>query len=72
MIQMFGRSKSELRMIFNIVVDFVFEQHNTLLNNLNVPWLTPEKLSEMAKAVYEKGAALNNVWGFVDGTVRNI
>ena len=72
-IQMFGRSKSELSLISNNVVDFVFEQHKSLLSNLNVPWLAPEKLSEMvAKAVHEKGAALNNVWGFVNGTVRNI
>ncbi|CAB3996987.1 Hypothetical predicted protein [Paramuricea clavata] len=26
----------------------------------------------MARAVHEKGAALDNVWGFVDGTVRPI
>ena len=69
MIAMFGRSKSELSMIFNNVVDFVFAQHHSLLNNLNLPWLAPEKLLEMARAVHQKGAALDNVWGFVDGTV---
>jgi hypothetical protein len=69
MIAMFGRSKTELSMIFNNVVDFVFAQHHSLLSNLNVPWLAPEKLMEMTRAVREKGAALDNVWGFVDGTV---
>ena len=56
-------------MIFNDVVDFVFNQHYSLLDNLNVPWVAPEKLMEMARAVHDKGAALDNVWGFVDGTV---
>ncbi len=69
MIAMFGRSKTELSMVFNNVVDFVFAQHYSLLSNLNVPWLAPEKLMEMARAVHQKGAALDNVWGFVDGTV---
>ena len=60
MIAMFGRSKSELSMIFNNVVNFVFAQHHSLLNNLNLPWLAPEKLLEMARAVHQKGAALDN------------
>lgn len=70
MITMFGRSKTELSMIFNNVVDLVFAQHHSLLTNLNVPWLAPEKLLRMATAVREKGAALDNVWGYTDGTVR--
>lgn len=70
MVQMFGRSKSELSMVINSALDFVFNQHHSLLNNLNLPWLAPERLNEMARAVHEKGAALDNVWGFVDGTVK--
>ena len=70
MIKMFGRSKSELSMVMNNAVDFVFNQHHSLLNNLNITWLAPERLKEMARAVHEKGATLDNVWGFVDGTVK--
>ena len=66
MIPMFGRSKSELSMILNDVVDFVFNQHHSLLDNLNVPWMAPETLMEMARAVHYKRAALDNVWGFVE------
>ena len=72
MIPMFGRSKSELSMILNDVVDFVFNQHHSLLDNLNVPWMAPETLMEMARAVHDKRAALDNVWGFVDGTVSSL
>ena len=61
-------STTELSMIFNIVVDFVFAQHHSLLSNLNVLWLAPENLMEMARAVHQKGAALENIWGFVENT----
>ena len=53
-------------MILNDVVDFVFNQHHSLLDNLNVPWMAPETLMEMARAVHDKRAALDNVWGFVE------
>ena len=59
-------------MIFNDVVDFVFNQHHSLLDNLNVPWIAPETLMEMARAVHDKGTALENVLEFVDGTVSSL
>ena len=34
--------------------------------------LNPEKLQIYADAIYAKGAALSNCFGFVDGTVRPI
>ena len=34
--------------------------------------LTPDKLAEYANAIYQKGAAIDFCWGFVDGTVRPI
>ena len=48
--------------------------HNSghLLDSLDKPWLSPEKLAIYARAVHEHGAILNNCWGFVDGTVRPI
>ena len=39
---------------------------------MNQPWLQPNKLEEYTLAVYEKSSALDNCWGFVDGTVRPI
>ena len=38
----------------------------------NVPFLSPQKLDEYADAIKRKGAALNNCFGFIDGTVRPI
>ncbi|XP_014674819.1 PREDICTED: uncharacterized protein LOC106814941 isoform X3 [Priapulus caudatus] len=35
-------------------------------------WLRPRHLDEYAQAISNKGAALTNCWGFVDGTVRPV
>ena len=48
------------------------EPKNSHLLELDQPWLSPENLQLFAATVYNKGAALNNCWGFVDGTVRPI
>ena len=34
--------------------------------------MSPENLQLYANAIHNKGAALDNCWGFVDGTVRPI
>ena len=34
--------------------------------------LTPEKLLQYAQAVERKGAPIQTVWGFIDGTIRGI
>ena len=39
---------------------------------MNQAWLSPPNLQSFADAIHNKGAALNNCWGFVDGTVRPI
>ena len=43
--------------------------HGYLLTNLNQPWLQPHRLEEYANTIHNGGAALENCWGFVDGTV---
>ena len=68
----FGRPVPELCMITNLMVDFLFGKYGDLLNNLNQPWLSPQHIQAYANAIHKKGAALNNCWGFIDGTVRLI
>ena len=41
-----------------------------LLHDFNQAWLAQNKLEEFAAAIYDKGAALDNCWGFIDGTLR--
>ena len=42
------------------------------LTDLNQQWLTSQNLMSFANSVYHKGAALDNVWGFTDDTLRGI
>lgn len=72
MIPRFGRSVPELSLILAEVTDFITRTHGHLLHNMDQPWLQPAKLEMFAQAVKRKGAALDNCWGFVDGTVRPI
>ena len=54
MITQFGRSPQELSLIANKVMDEIYEQHGHLLTTLDHPWLTRQRLREMADAVYAK------------------
>ena len=66
MIPQFGCPVAQLCMIFNQIVDIVDQQR--LLNDFNQPLLRPDILKSYVEAIYRKGSALNNVWGFIDGT----
>lgn len=72
LIPRFGRPVPQLCMTTKTIVDDLYERHSHLFQDLNQPWLSPENLQEYATAIHNKGAALNNCWGFVDGTVRPI
>ena len=72
LIPRFGRSVPELSLILSEVTEHVFQNNGHLLRDLNQPWLQPRCLEEFANAIHQKGAALDNCWGFVDGTVRPI
>ena len=68
----FGRPVPQLCMITNKVIDFMVDTHGQLLRSLNQSFLSRENLQRYADAIYQKGAALDNCWGFIDGTVRPI
>ena len=51
------------------MLDDVFEKFKERLTSLDHVWLNPQAFSD---AVHAKGAALENCWGFIDGTVRRI
>ena len=72
MIPRFGRSVPELGLILSEVCNYVYNTHGHLLSDLNQPWLQPNQLQGFADAIHRKGAALNNCWGFIDGTVRPV
>ena len=68
----FGRPVPQLCTIANTVIDMIYARFGYLLRDLNQPYLSPANLEKYADAVHSKGAALQNCWGFIDGTVRPI
>ena len=71
-IPIFGRSVPELGMISNKVVDWMYTTHGHKITQWNHDLLNPAALNEYADAISNKGAALENCFGFIDGTVRPI
>ena len=72
LIPRFGRPVPELSMIYNIVLDYIYNTHGHRISQWNHTILDPVSLERYAEAVYDKGAALDNCIGFIDGTVRPI
>ena len=72
LIPRFGRPVPELSMIYNVVLDYIYNAHGHRINQWNHTILDPVSLERYAEAVYDKGAALENCIGFIDGTVRPI
>ena len=69
-IHQFGRPVPQLSMIFNEMIDIIDTRWGFLLQSLEREWLNHEKLFNFASAVYNKGTPLDNVSGFVDGTMK--
>ena len=73
MIPIFGRPvRPELCMINNTVIDCVYNHHRHRIMDWNPNFLSPMQLENYAEAVFNKGAAFRNCFGFVDGRVRPI
>ena len=72
MISMFGRSVAEHCVISNEVVDWIYNTHGHRVTQNNQAIVDPAFLSTYADAIHNRGAALDNCFGFIDGTVRPI
>ena len=72
MIPIFGRSVPELSMISNKVVACMYTTHGHKITHWKHDLLNPAALNQYADAISNKGAALENCFGFIDGTVRPI
>lgn len=72
MVPRFGRSIPELCIILQHMKNFIFIRWGHLLNSFNQVWLTRDCLEVFANKVHDKGAPLENCWGFIDGTVRPV
>ena len=72
LISTFGRQVTELCMMANTELDWVFNEHGFRLTSWNQPFVTPTCLQEYARAITRQGSPLTNCFGFTDGTVRPI
>ena len=68
----FGRPVPDYSIISNEVMNIIYSRFSYLLEDFNLPFLSPNKLEEYCTAIKGKGAALDNCFGFIDGTVRPI
>ena len=62
----------EISIITNHIMDLIYGRWHHLLKRYNHDFLSPPKLLQYAEAIEQVGAALNNCWGFVDGTMRPV
>ena len=68
----FGRNPTEMCLIFNKVLDHIYNTHSTKVTAWNYRLLAPNLLRQYADAIHLKGAPLDNCFGLIDGTVRRI
>ena len=72
MIARFGRPVPVMTMITKEVMNFIYNNHQQRLTQCNQFLLSPASLQEYANAIHRAGAALDNCFGFIDGTLRAI
>ena len=71
-IQRCGRFVPELCLMSNAILNKIFDDHFHLLRDFQQIWLSPPNLELFSEKVHTKGAALDNCWEFLDGTVRPV
>ena len=67
----FGRSESELSLLIKAMLNHIYENFSYLVSNMNNRFMQEPYLSRYADAISSK-CPLNNVFGFIDGTLRPI
>ena len=72
LIPRFGRPVPVLSMVSNQVLDHIYANHSHRILNWNPTILNPAALQDYSDAISAQGAALDNCFGFIDGTVRPI
>lgn len=65
-----GRGEAEISLIVNHTVEFLDRRWGYLFKQIDQPWLTHDRLESYCDAVLEQTNLYDNVWGFIDGTVR--
>ncbi|KXJ18454.1 uncharacterized protein LOC110232447 [Exaiptasia diaphana] len=72
MIPRFAKPVPVLSMITNTVIDYLYDTHAHRITQWNNFLLNNQMLEQYADSIAQKGSALDNCFGFIDGTVRPI
>lgn len=65
----FGRSKTELSLLFNVVLKDLYDRfHHKVTSLEQANWLD---LQGYSRAIQARGSPVPNCWGFIDGTNMN-
>jgi hypothetical protein len=72
MVSYFARPVPQLCIITNHMIDWIYTRWHHLLTRYNHNLLSQPNLMLYADAVHQTGTALDNCWGFIDGTVRPV
>ena len=72
MVPRFVRPVPQLSMICNKTLHWLDSIWGLKLTDSNHQWLTPLNFMSFANSNYLKSAALDNIWGLVDSTLRDI
>ena len=65
LVPLFGRHQTELSVIINITLNEIHTRNRHRVMDVTQVWMDH---AEYANAIRQKGAALTNCWGFLDGT----
>ena len=68
----YGRHVAQLWIIYNHMIDHIYDTFWHLLKSFDQNWLLRPYLQSFADAIHRAGAPLDNCWGFIDGTLRAI
>lgn len=68
----YDRAESAISEIVNDLVIFLDNKWSHLLEFDSCGLLSPERLERYADAVYQAGAPIRTIWGFIDCTLRHI
>ena len=72
MVSTFGRNPTEICLIFNKILDTVYNNHYHRLETWNQLFLQLHFLQQYADAINARGAPLENCFGFIDGILNKI
>lgn len=70
MVPRFGKPVPIWSMVTTTVIDYIYEHHQHLITGWNQVIFNPNKLVQYDETIARKGAALDNCFVFIDGTVR--